>query len=93
MRKVAFVLAMWAVLALGACSTGQTDLANFNRNLLAAACQNPAQTIANVPGGFITPNQATQALQALCAATFGTVAAPAAAVGNEPALPPNTPAA
>ena len=85
MKTIKLALAIGAMLALGACA--QNDLSNFNRNLLAAACNDPAATIANVPGGFITPNQATQALTALCAATFGTVAAPAPAAGNAPAVP------
>lgn len=73
-------------LALFGCTQAQTNVNNFNRNLLAAVCADPSAAIANLPS-LISPAQATQAVQALCAATFGTVAAPAPAPGNAPALP------
>lgn len=87
---LALAVALGALLFFVGCSQQQADISNFNRNLLAAACADPASTIANVPGGFITPAQATQALTGLCAATFGTVAAPTTAPGNIAALPAAT---
>lgn len=72
--------------SLDGCTSAAADLSNFNRNLLAAVCSNPSAAIANIPS-LLSPAQAEQAIGGLCAATFGTVAAPTPAPGNQPALP------
>ena len=88
-RKVLFAMAMWSVLALGACSTAQNQA--FIRNVAAGDCSSPAaeqKFLANIPTGLITEAQMQAALDQVCMGAFGTVAAPTTAPGNVAAIPP-----
>lgn len=76
-------------LAIVGCSTAQTSVLNFLKNVSAADCATPASqqaALANLPTPFLTSSQAQMLLATFCVGQFGTVAAPVSATGMSPAI-------
>ena len=82
-------------LAFVGCSTSSTSsdpIGTFLRNVTAGDCTNPA-FLSEIPTGVVSPAQLQAGLQQVCMGMFGTVAAPATAPGNAPAIPGPAPTA
>ena len=94
--KLRTILIAGAALLIAGCSTSQTTtfdnspLGQGLRNIAAGDCSTPAAQAAfaaNLPSGLLPESQVTGLVAQLCMGLFGTVAAPASAPGNAPAIP------
>ena len=83
MNKLIAISLTACALAFAGCSTSD-PLNNLAKNLTAAQCSDQPGTLANIPGGFLTPAQQAQILASACNALYGSVAAPPTAAGNTP---------
>lgn len=84
MRKRVKLGLLAIVFVLGGCS--QTALDSGFKNLTSAQCQNPQQTVQNIPLMFLTSAQALQVVEAACTALYGTAPAPTTAPGQKSVL-------